>query len=142
MEGWIIEVLLYSLKCKTSTMFFHSVFYMAGPVYIAEIAPKHIRGTLTSLVGISTGMGILSGYVTNNLLFDKSYGWRVSRLLNCVLSCVYIVGMILMPMSPRYLCLLGINVLHLVKLIQVARVERERGRGARGAKKNSLQAGN
>ncbi len=94
------------------TIVFHSVFYMAGPVYTAEISPKHIRGTLTSLIGITIGMGIVTGYVTNILLFDKSYGWRVSRLIDCVISCVFNVGMILMPMSPRYmyLCLLGINV--------------------------------
>ena len=78
------------------------MFYMAGPVYIAEISPKHIRGTLTSLVGITIGMGVVTGYVTNILFFDKSYGWRVSRLLDCVISCVFIFGMILMPRSPRY----------------------------------------
>ncbi len=79
----------------------YSVFYLAGPVYIAEISPKHIRGTLTSLIGPTITMGVLTGYVTNILLFEKSYGWRVSRLLVCIFGSMYIVGMTLMPRTPR-----------------------------------------
>ena len=79
----------------------HRTFYMAGPLYIAEIAPKHIRGSLTSLIGPTIAMGIMTGYVTNILLYDKPYGWRVSRLLACVFACVYIVGMSFMPRTPR-----------------------------------------
>ncbi|XP_064402970.1 uncharacterized protein LOC135348622 [Halichondria panicea] len=82
-------------------------FYLAGPVYIAEIAPTHIRGTLTSLIGPTIAMGIMTGYVTNFLLYDKLFGWRVSRLLFCVFGCVYIAGMSLMPRTPRWLMLKG-----------------------------------
>ena len=74
---------------------------MAGPLYIAEMAPKHIRGRLTSLTGPMNAMGIMTGYVTNILLYDKPFGWRVSRLLACVFACVYIVGMSFMPRTPR-----------------------------------------
>ena len=62
---------------------------MAGPVYIAEIAPTHIRGTLTSLIGPTIAMGIITGYIINHLLYDELFGWRVSRLLSCVFGCVY-----------------------------------------------------
>ncbi|XP_064403244.1 probable metabolite transport protein CsbC isoform X3 [Halichondria panicea] len=82
-------------------------FYMAGPVYIAEIAPMHIRGTLTSLVGPTIAMGILTGYITNYLLYNQLFGWRVSRVLACVFGFVYIVGMALMPRTPRWLMLKG-----------------------------------
>ncbi len=78
-----------------------SAFYAIGPVYIAEIAPKNIRGSLTSLVGLTLALGTLSGYVINLLLFDKSFGWRTSRLIDCILCCVYVAGMALVPMTPR-----------------------------------------
>ncbi len=74
---------------------------MAGPVYIAEIAPMHIRGTLTSLIGPTIAMGIMTAYVTNFLLYDKLFGWRVSRLLSCVFGCVFIAGLTVMPRTPR-----------------------------------------
>ncbi len=77
------------------------VIWMAGPLYVAEIAPKNIRGRLTSLFGPNLAMGILIGYVTNFLLYDKSFGWRVSRILTCVLGLMYFFGMILVPKSPR-----------------------------------------
>ncbi|XP_064402965.1 uncharacterized protein LOC135348620 isoform X2 [Halichondria panicea] len=82
-------------------------FYMAGPVYIAEIAPTHIRGTLTSLIGPTIAMGIITGYIINHLLYDELFGWRVSRLLSCVFGCVYIVGMTVMPRTPRWLMVQG-----------------------------------
>ncbi len=78
-----------------------SGYYMAGPVYIAEISPKHIRGSLTSLIGITVSLGILTGYITNLLLFDKPYGWRISRLIGCLISCIFVVGLTLVPMTPR-----------------------------------------
>ena len=78
-----------------------SFFYTTGPVYIAEIAPKNIRGSLTSLVGFTITLGILCGNIANILLFDKSYGWRASRLIDCILCCVYVAGLALVPMTPR-----------------------------------------
>ncbi len=78
-----------------------SAFYMAGPVYIAEISPKHIRGSLTSLVGITIALGLLTGYITNLLLFDIPSGWRISRLIGCLLCCIYVVGLTLVPRTPR-----------------------------------------
>ncbi|XP_064403258.1 putative metabolite transport protein YwtG [Halichondria panicea] len=85
----------------------YGLFYLAGPVYIAEIAPKHIRGALTSLIGPAIALGVLTGYVTNIILFDKPIGWRVSRLLASIFGCVYILGMTLMPRTPRWLMLNG-----------------------------------
>ncbi len=93
------SVLLHA--CMHSPVVICSAFYTAGPVYIAEIAPKNIRGSLTSFFGPTMTTGMLSGYIANILLFDKSYGWRVSRLIDCILCCVYVAGLALVPMTPR-----------------------------------------
>ena len=74
---------------------------MAGPVYIAEIAPKHIRGRLSSLIGPFFALGILTGYATNLGLSQVESGWRISRLIVCFLGCAYIFGVAFLPNSPR-----------------------------------------
>ncbi|XP_064405239.1 uncharacterized protein LOC135350390 isoform X4 [Halichondria panicea] len=81
--------------------------YMAGSIYIAEIAPKHIRGSLTALPGPAIAVGIIAGHISNLLLYEHPFGWRVSRILNCIFGCVYIAGMVFMPRTPRWLMLKG-----------------------------------
>ncbi len=79
----------------------YSGIYMAGSIYIAEIAPKHIRGSLTALPGPAIAVGIIAGHISNLLLYEHPFGWRVSRILNCIFGCVYIAGMVFMPRTPR-----------------------------------------
>ena len=81
---------------------FFRLFYIAGPVYIAEIAPKSIRGALTSLVGPGVALGILTGNVTNLGLSRFDDGWRVSGLLLCVFGSIYVIGVALLPGTPRF----------------------------------------
>lgn len=75
---------------------------MAGPLYIAEVAPKSIRGALTSLVGPGIALGLLTGNVTNFGLAKFDNGWRVSALLVCVFGSIYTVGLAFIPRTPRY----------------------------------------
>lgn len=76
---------------------------MACPVYIAEIAPRHIRGRLSSLIAPSLTVGLLTGYAVNIGLSRVDAGWRVGSLLTAVFGCVYIVGVAFLPSSPRYI---------------------------------------
>ncbi|XP_064403728.1 glucose transporter GlcP-like [Halichondria panicea] len=82
-------------------------FFMACPVYIAEIAPRHIRGRLSSLIAPSLTVGLLTGYAVNIGLSRVDAGWRVGSLLTAVFGCVYIVGVAFLPSSPRWLMLKG-----------------------------------
>ncbi len=75
---------------------------MAGPVYISEVAPAHIRGRLTSLIGPSLAVGLIVGYAVNIGLSRVDAGWRASTLLTTVFGSVYIVGVAFLPSSPRY----------------------------------------
>ncbi len=79
------------------------MFFMACPVYIAEIAPRHIRGRLSSLITPSLAVGLLTGYAVNIGLSRVDAGWRVGSLLTAVFGCVYIVGVAFLPSSPRYI---------------------------------------
>ena len=75
---------------------------MAGPVYIAEIAPKNIRGMLTSLIGPGIALGLLTGSLTSFGLSRFDDGWRVSGLLLCLFGSIYIMGIALVPGTPRF----------------------------------------
>ena len=78
------------------------MFFLAGPVYISEISPPHIRGRLSSLIGPFLAMGLILGYVANIGLSQVDAGWRASTLLTTLFGCVYIVGVAFIPSSPRY----------------------------------------
>ena len=75
---------------------------MAGPVYIAEIAPKNIRGMLTSLIGPSIALGLLTGNLTNLGLSRFDDGWRVLGLLLCFFGSIFTIGVALLPRTPRF----------------------------------------
>ncbi|MGA8938861.1 MAG: sugar porter family MFS transporter [Acidobacteriaceae bacterium] len=72
------------------------------PLYVSEMAPKHLRGALTSLTHMCTGVGIFSSYLTSYLL--APYGqWRLTLALAAVPAAVLSVGMLSQPDSPRWL---------------------------------------
>ena len=75
---------------------------MAGPVYIAEIAPKNIRGALTSLVGPAIALGLLTGNLINLGFSRFDDGWRVSGLLLCLFGSIYVIGIAVLPGTPRF----------------------------------------
>lgn len=79
----------------------YRLFYMAGPVYIAEIAPKSIRGALSSLIGPGISLGALSGSLANFGLSKFDNGWRVSGLFVCLSGAIYTIGLAFVPRTPR-----------------------------------------
>ncbi|XP_021742462.1 sugar transporter ERD6-like 5 [Chenopodium quinoa] len=68
------------------------------PVYIAEFAPKNLRGGFVSLHALMTAVGsssvFLIGLVTT---------WRTLALIGTTSSLVQIVGLFFIPESPRWL---------------------------------------
>ncbi len=72
------------------------------PLYLSEIAPKHIRGGLASMNQLAIATGILISYVLCYLL--SSHGqWRWMLGLAAVPSVFLTIGMIFQPDSPRWL---------------------------------------
>ncbi|WP_408960392.1 sugar porter family MFS transporter [Natrinema sp. 74] len=80
---------------------------VVGPLYIAEIAPAKIRGSLVTLNNVAITGGILVSYITNqfiaSLAIDAGLSWRVMLGLGMVPAMILFVGIIFMPESPRWL---------------------------------------
>ncbi|KAI3451720.1 hypothetical protein Pfo_008385 [Paulownia fortunei] len=82
---------------------------MIAPVYAAEISSANTRGFLSSLPEIGISVGILLGYVSNNL-FAKlrlELGWRMMLGIAAIPSLFLAIGILKMPESPRWLIMQG-----------------------------------
>ncbi|MFM0341399.1 sugar porter family MFS transporter [Paraburkholderia fungorum] len=72
------------------------------PLYLVEIAPKHLRGGLASLNQLSIASGIFLSYLVCYLLAADGQ-WRWMLGLAAVPSILLTLGMLVQPESPRWL---------------------------------------
>jgi sugar porter (SP) family MFS transporter len=87
---------------------------MSTPMYIAEIAPAHLRGRLVSVNQIAIVGGILLVYFVNYFIarfgdqaWNEAVGWRwmfASGILPAIAFAVLLLGI---PESPRWLVEMG-----------------------------------
>lgn len=73
-----------------------------APLYISEIAPARIRGALVSLNQLAITSGIVVAYLVD-FLFAGTQDWRAMFGLAVIPAAMLLVGMLLMPRSPRWL---------------------------------------
>ncbi|KAG0653457.1 hexose transporter hxt1, partial [Monosporozyma unispora] len=80
-----------------------------SPMLIAEISPKHLRGTLVACFQLMITLGIFLGYCTNygTKNYSNSVQWRVPLGLCFAWALFMIGGMTFVPESPRFLCEVG-----------------------------------
>ncbi|KFI47521.1 MULTISPECIES: sugar porter family MFS transporter [Bifidobacterium] len=77
------------------------------PAYLAELAPKERRGSLSTLFQLMITFGILLAYASNlgflnhNLLGVRDWRWMLGSAL--VPAALLLIGGLLLPESPRYL---------------------------------------
>ena len=75
-----------------------------SPMYIAEIAPKNIRGALSSLNQLAIVIGILVTYIANWLLQDTGpNNWRYMFAAENIPAALFLAALFFIPESPRYL---------------------------------------
>ncbi len=80
---------------------------LVAPMYIAEIAPKKMRGKLVTfnqlniVVGIS--MAYFSNYFFQQTIADPDLKWRVMLGVEAVPALLYLALLFLVPRSPRWL---------------------------------------
>ncbi len=74
-----------------------------APMYISELAPKRIRGGVTSFNQLMIVSGIFVAYIVNWALKDASENWRWMLGLGAVPGLALAVGMYFQPFSPRWL---------------------------------------
>jgi SP family arabinose:H+ symporter-like MFS transporter len=87
---------------------------MLSPLYIAEIAPEKIRGTLVALYQLAIVIGILVVFFVNlqiQRLGDEAWnistGWRWMFASLVLPSALFAIFMAIVPESPRWLMKMG-----------------------------------
>lgn len=78
-----------------------------SPLYVAEVVPSKIRGTLVSVYQLAITFGILVSYLINYSLHDWDNSWRWMMATGVIPSVVFFVGLFFIPESPRWLFLKG-----------------------------------
>lgn len=77
---------------------------IAAPAYISEIAPAKDRGKLVAFYQFNIVLGILMAFLSNYLLNDVGENsWRWMMGVQAIPSVIYLLLMILIPESPRWL---------------------------------------
>jgi SP family sugar:H+ symporter-like MFS transporter len=89
-----------------------------APAYIAEVAPAALRGRLATLQQLAIVLGLFAAFLSNyiiatqagsaeaNLLLDLP-AWRWMFWVELIPSLLFIVGVMFIPESPRYLVAQG-----------------------------------
>ncbi len=78
-----------------------------SPMYVAEVAPPKIRGTLITAYQLAITMGILISYLVNFALHDVENNWRWMFATGLVPSVLFFTGLFFIPESPRWLVKAG-----------------------------------
>jgi MFS transporter, SP family, sugar:H+ symporter len=85
-----------------------------APMYIAEVAPPQVRGRLASLQQMAIVSGLFCAFLSNDILARLAGGagatfwlgapaWRWMFWMEAVPSVAFLVGVLLIPESPRFL---------------------------------------
>src|SRR6184192_1794716 len=89
-----------------------------APMYIAEVAPPHMRGRLASLQQMAIVVGLFSAFLSNAILAKVAGGpsdifwfgalaWRWMFWMEAVPAVAFLLGIVIIPESPRYLVFVG-----------------------------------
>lgn len=81
---------------------------LIAPVYIAEIAPAERRGSLVSLNQLMIVIGISASFFSNFFLLDSGeHNWRWMLGVQTIPALAYLLLLLLVPESPRWLLMKG-----------------------------------
>ncbi len=91
-----------------------------APAYISEIAPTAIRGRLSSIQQVAIISGLSAAFFSNYLLANFAGGstevfwagyeaWRWMFWIEIIPAALFLITLMLIPESPRYLVLSGNN---------------------------------
>ncbi|MCK0160357.1 D-xylose transporter XylE [Allomuricauda sp. F6463D] len=87
---------------------------MLAPLYIAEMAPAHIRGKLVSCNQLAIVSGMLAVYFVNYFIVSgktedwiNTEGWRYMFLSEGIPAVLFLLFLFLVPKTPRYQTMKG-----------------------------------
>src|SRR6266480_3101457 len=89
-----------------------------APMYIAEVAPAHMRGRLASLQQMAIVLGLFSAFLSNDIIARIAGGagaifwlgapaWRWMFWMEAVPAAAFLLGVLFIPESPRFLIFRG-----------------------------------
>ena len=90
---------------------------LIAPIYIAEIAPPKLRGSLVSFNQLNIVIGISAAYFSNYFLVnygDESWRWMLG--VEAIPAVIYFLLLFTVPRSPRWL-ILKLNKVKLARKI-------------------------
>ncbi|CAN6849959.1 unnamed protein product [Brassica oleracea] len=101
--GWLCiafakDVLWLNIGRISSGIGIGLISYVVVPVYIAEITPKHVRGTCTFSTQLFQNAGLAMVYFLGNFI-----SWRMMALLGALPCVIQGIGLFFIPESPRWL---------------------------------------
>lgn len=76
---------------------------MSSPIYIAELSPPHMRGVLVNVNQLSNVIGINLAVIVGYFFSFEGFGWRWMFAAQAVPVILLIIGLMLIPESPRWL---------------------------------------
>ena len=88
------------------------VSFVVAPVYLAEVAPTHMRGQLNTVFDVAINGGILLGYVIGFIVqvtafFPEDHKWRIMLGFGAILPVMVLWNLVYLPESPRWLVMAG-----------------------------------
>ncbi|GAA6006194.1 sugar porter family MFS transporter [Rhodotorula paludigena] len=100
---------------------------VAGPMLIAEVAPKAIRGLLSGFFSLTVMFGIALGYWSNygtilHISDDSHWQWRIPLLVQFVPGVIVCAFIFFVPESPRWLAWKGHEAKALRALVRLRRL--------------------
>ncbi|WCJ21459.1 Major facilitator superfamily protein [Euphorbia peplus] len=87
---------------RLATGYGMGVFSYVVPVFVAEIAPKNLRGALTTLNQLMICSGVSVFYIIGTII-----SWRALALSGLIPCAILLFGLFLIPESPRWLAKIG-----------------------------------
>lgn len=124
----LVTAILFSY-CALGTSLAHSIAFfisarivggigvgiaiLVAPMYIAEIAPRKLRGTLVTFNQLNIVLGISIAYFSNYFIqqnvTDPELNWRWMLGVGVIPAFLYFMLLFLVPRSPRWLMTKGKN---------------------------------
>lgn len=76
---------------------------MVVPLFVAEMAPTHLRGTLVTTVNMFVTGGQFVAALIDGAFANVDEGWRYMLGLAAIPGAIQFVGFLFLPESPRWL---------------------------------------
>src|SRR3990167_2509749 len=107
---FIIGILCFSFSNSINTIIICrfvvgigvGIYLAIVPLYIAELAPSHMRGALVSINQFAITIGLLASYLVGNLLINND-DWRMVFSLAAIPAVLQFIIMLFFPESPSWL---------------------------------------